>query len=166
MPKIISSNAPEVEFRARPVKGVPLYIKEETIVSMTDHADTGYCENKEVLGLLIGHILKDDEGMYVRVTGAATSGLEADEVSVRFSKETIEGLFDSMDKCEGDMVVGWYHSHLGIGCYLSDVDIRTHAGIFGDEIGFAIVIDPSDSTLAAFSCKDSSPQKVPLIVLA
>lgn len=165
MPKIISADTPETEFRTRPVKGVSLYVAEKVVASMTDHADRGYAEGKEVMGLLIGRILKDGEGMYVKAADAATSDLDADEASVRFRKETIEDLFDSMDRCEGDSVVGWYHSHLGIGCYLSDVDIKTHVGIFGDETGFAIVIDPSDSTLAAFSCGRDGPQKVPMIIM-
>jgi len=165
MPKIISAESPEIEYRKRPVKGVSLYVAEEVIVTMTDHAEKGYNENKEIMGLLTGQTLKDDEGIYVRILDSATSDLEADEVSVRFCEGGLEELFDSIDKCKGDMVIGWYHSHLGIGCYLSDVDIRTHMGIFGDEIGFAIVIDPSDETLAAFSCDKDGQKKVPMIVL-
>jgi len=166
VPKIISADAPEAEFRARPVKGVQLFVGEDAITSMTDHAETGYLENKEVMGLLIGYVLRDGEGTYVRVTDVATSGLDADMVSVRFKKEAIEDLFESIDRCEGNAVVGWYHSHLGIGCYLSGTDIRTHTGIFGDEIGFAVVIDPSDSTLAVFSCGSGGPQKVQMIILS
>ncbi|MCL2510104.1 MAG: hypothetical protein FWF07_03385 [Methanomassiliicoccaceae archaeon] len=166
MPKIISSDTPEIEFKKRPVKGVSFFISEDVVGSMTDHADRGYFENKEVMGLLIGHILKDDDGIYVKTADAVTSDLDADEASVRFKEETLEDLFESIDKCKGDAVVGWYHSHLGIGCYLSDVDIRTHTGIFGDETGFAIVIDPSDSTLAVFSCGEDGPKKVPMIILS
>jgi proteasome lid subunit RPN8/RPN11 len=165
MPKIIASDTPEAEFRKRPVKGVSLYVSEDVITRMTDHAESGYEENKEIMGLLIGYILRDDEGMYVRVEDTVTSRLDADEVSVRFNEEAMEELFESIDRSKGDAVVGWYHSHLGIGCYLSEVDIRTHVGIFGDEIGFAIVIDPSDSTLASFSCDKNGPKKVPMIVL-
>ena len=166
MPKIVSAAAPETEFKVRPVKGVRLFISEDAIASMTDHAERGYLENKEVMGLMIGYVLRDDEGTYVKATDAATSGLDADEVSVRFKKEAIGDLFDSIDRCEGNAIVGWYHSHLGIGCYLSGVDVRTHTGIFGDEIGFAVVIDPSDSTLAVFSCGSDGPQKVPMIILS
>jgi len=165
MPKVISADTPEIEFRPRPVKGVSLYINESVMESMIDHADRGYLENKEVMGLLIGYILKDDSGLYVKVAEAATSDLDADETSVKFKKETIGDLFESIDKCSGDAVVGWYHSHLGIGCYLSDVDIRTHSGIFGDETGFAVVIDPSDSAFATFSCGKNGPQKVPMIIM-
>ncbi|MCL1810601.1 MAG: hypothetical protein FWG41_00020 [Methanomassiliicoccaceae archaeon] len=165
MPKIISADTPDIEFRTRSVKGVSLFVSEDAVASMTDHADKGYLENKEIMGLLMGHIMKDEEGMYVKATDAVTSGLDADEASVRFREEDLEGLFESIDRCEGNAVVGWYHSHLGIGCYLSDVDIRTHTGIFGDEIGFAIVIDPSDSTFAAFSCGRNGPQKVQMVIL-
>jgi COP9 signalosome complex subunit 5 len=165
MPKIISADTPEIEFRARPVKGVQFYVSEDVIASMTDHADEGYGENKEVMGLLIGYVLKDEEGIYVKAVDSATSRLDADEASVRFREEDLEELFESIDKCEGNAVVGWYHSHLGIGCYLSGVDIRTHVGIFGDETGFAVVIDPSDSTLAVFSCGSSGPQKVSIVIL-
>jgi proteasome lid subunit RPN8/RPN11 len=165
MPKIISSDTPDVEFKKRLVRGVSLYVSEETIAMMIDHAEAGYRDGNEVMGLLIGRIFKDGEGVYVKVTDAATSGLDADEASVRFNKEELEGLFESIDRCEGDAVVGWYHSHLGVGCYLSDVDIRTHTSIFGNEIGFALVIDPSDSTMATFSCIDGKQQNVPMIVL-
>jgi len=166
MPKIISSESPEIEFRTRPVKGVSLYIGEDVIIAMTDHADEGYKDNREILGLLTGQILKDDEGVYVRVLDSATSALDADDVSVKFKEEALEDLFSSIDDCEGDKVVGWYHSHLGIGCFLSEVDVRTHIGIFGGEVGFAIVIDPSDETLAAFSCDKDGQKKVPMIVLS
>ncbi|MCL1979381.1 MAG: hypothetical protein FWG60_04415 [Methanomassiliicoccaceae archaeon] len=165
MPKIISADIPEIDFKERPVKDVSLYVSEDVIASMADHSERGYRENKEVMGLMIGHILKDGEGTYVKVLDVATSGLDADEASVRFRKENMEELFVTIDRCKGDAVVGWYHSHLGIGCYLSDVDIRTHVGIFGDDTGFAIVIDPSDSTLAAFSCGRDGPKKVPMIIL-
>jgi proteasome lid subunit RPN8/RPN11 len=165
MPKVISCDIPEIEFRKRPVKGVSLFVGADVIAAMTDHAESGFNEYKEVMGLLIGYILKDDEGTYVRVEDAATSDLDADEASVRFKEEALEDLFISMDKCAGAVVVGWYHSHLGIGCYLSEVDIRTHRGIFGDEMGFAVVIDPSDSTLATFSCGSEGPKKVKMIVL-
>jgi len=164
MPKILSADEPAVEFKKRPVNGVQLFVKEDVVASITDHADIGYRENKEVMGLLIGYVLKDDEGQYAKTTDAATSKLDADAVSVRFRKEAMEDLFESIDKCEGNAVVGWYHSHLGIGCYLSDVDIRTHTGIFGSETGFAIVIDPSDSTLAAFSCGADGPKKINMVI--
>lgn len=165
MPKILSSETQTVQFKKRPVKDVSLYIRENVISLMTDHADEGYLDNKEVMGLMIGLTNIDDDGTYVTVTDIATSDLDADEVSVRFKEEALEDLFQKIDMCEGDTIVGWYHSHLGIGCYLSDVDIRTHQGIFGNDVGFAVVIDPSDSTLVPFSCSSGEQKKVSMIVM-
>lgn len=165
MPKIISSKKPNIEFKKRYVGGTSLFVKESVMTSMVEHAEEGYLENKEILGLMTGSIFKDEEGMYAVVEDVATSDLDADEASVRFKEGSFEQLFVNMDECKGDSIVGWYHSHLGIGCYLSDVDIRTHEGIFGKDIGFAMVIDPSDSTIAPFSCIDGKPQKVSMIIL-
>lgn len=114
---------------------------------------------------MMGSVFCDDEGEYVVVTGTATSKLDASKVSVRFDKESYNQLFASMDSSEGEGVVGWYHSHPGFGCYMSDTDIRTHQGIFGEDAGFAIVIDPAESELAAFSCFGGVPQKIPMIVM-
>lgn len=33
-------------------------------------------------------------------------------------------------RCRPEMVVGWYHSHPGFGCWLSGVDINTQQ-VFG-----------------------------------
>ncbi|MDR1405136.1 MAG: hypothetical protein LBJ20_06190 [Candidatus Methanoplasma sp.] len=165
MPKIISSDPYEAEFGVRPVRGVSLFVREFVIDLITAHAEEGYLKNKEVMGLLTGDILRDDMGMYVKVTNTATSDLDADEASVRFSKDSIEKLFRSIDDCGGSSIVGWYHSHLGIGCYLSDVDIKTHTGIFGMDVGYALVIDPAGSELASFSCIGGLPEKVSMIIL-
>ncbi len=165
MPKIISSDENSIPFKKRPIKGVSLFVREDILSTMTDHADEGYLDNKEVMGLLIGNVNADDEGQYATVTDIATTDLDADVVSVRFREDALEDLFRNIDRCKGDAIVGWYHSHLGVGCYLSDTDIRTHKGIFGDEMGFAIVIDPSVSTLVPFSFSEGDQRKVPMVVM-
>lgn len=45
-----------------------------------------------------------------------------------------------------EMVVGWYHSHPGFGCWLSNVDIQTHQGF--EQLhprAVAVVVDPIQS---------------------
>jgi len=164
MPKIIASEVKELEFRQRTVKGTSLYVTEAVLSNIADHADEGYLDNKEIMGLMMGSAYRDDEGEYVIVTGTATSKLDSNEVSVRFNKESLEQLFGSIDRCRG-VIVGWYHSHPGYGCYLSDIDIKTHEGIFRKDIGFAIVVDPADSTIIAFQCVDGEPNKVPMLIM-
>ena len=42
-------------------------------------------------------------------------------------------------RCRPEMVVGWYHSHPGFGCWLSGVDINTQQ-VFGCLFGFWFLV--------------------------
>lgn len=57
------------------------------------------------------------------------------------------------------MVVGWYHSHPGFGCWLSGVDINTQQSFEAlSERAVAVVVDPIQSVkgkVCLFHCKAS-----------
>lgn len=162
MPKIISFKNKEIAYRKRSVKGVSIFVSEEALNNMIHHAEE--VDSKEIMGLMMGITYNDEEGNYSIVSGIATSGLDSDDVSVRFNRESLEELFESLDSFENEVIVGWYHSHPGFGSYLSDTDIKTHKGIFGEESGYAIVIDPSDSTLMVFTVKNGESVEERMIV--
>ena len=164
MPKVISSEKSERRYRKRSVRGVPLFVGEGAISQMANHADLGLAEGKEVLGLILGEICRDEEGEYSVASGTATAGLDATGVSVRFDQDSLEDLFASIDESGGDAVIGWYHSHPGFGCYLSDVDVKTHSGIFGEGKGFAVVLDPSDGTLMVFTVENGKTKVAQMVV--
>lgn len=165
MPEIISHRDAEIAFRPRPAKGATAFVDGDVFRAMTDHADRGLEAGTEIMGLMMGTFFKDDLGMYAVVTDSVTSGLDADGASVRFDPESLEGLFESIDCSKGDMVVGWYHSHPGFGCYLSDTDIKTHTGIFGDHLGLALVIDPVEGSAKMFTCSDGMQKDVPTVMM-
>ena len=49
------------------------------------------------------------------------------------------------------MVVGWYHSHPGFGCWLSGVDINTQQSFEAlSERAVAVVVDPIQSVKGIF----------------
>lgn len=164
MPKIISSKEAVKEFRKRSVSGADIFVDESVISKIALHAELGYLENEEVMGLIMGTVYVDDEGEYAVAKGTATSGLVATDSSVKFDPDTIEDLFSSMDENECKTVVGWYHSHPGFGCYLSDTDMRSHTEIFGDRIGFSVVLDPSDETLMVFIKDEGEFRKAQMII--
>ncbi|MDR0887587.1 MAG: Mov34/MPN/PAD-1 family protein [Candidatus Methanoplasma sp.] len=165
MPKVLSSEVKETEFRPRSVKGSGLFVSEGALNSMIEHADRGAEVRKEIMGFMMGTVFKDDEGEYAVVTDIATGDLEADEVSVRFDTGSMESLFESIDARGGNDIVGWYHSHPGFGCYLSEIDIKTHEGIFGNDTGFALVIDPDQKIIMVFDCHDHVPGNVAMILM-
>lgn len=50
-----------------------------------------------------------------------------------------------------EMVVGWYHSHPGFGCWLSGVDINTQQSFEAlSERAVAVVVDPIQSVKGLF----------------
>ncbi|MDD7423817.1 MAG: Mov34/MPN/PAD-1 family protein [Candidatus Methanomethylophilaceae archaeon] len=166
MTRIIDCTDMTTEERKRSVKGVPFFIRDDTVDVMTDHADSGLLDDSEIMGLMIGRVYRDGEGEYVMVDRTISSVLDADEVSVRFDKNDMSQLIDSLDEMkDGERVVGWYHSHLGCGCFLSDTDLDTHSGIFGDGIGFAVVIDPVLRQLKVFGRTDEGLMPVQMIVM-
>ena len=85
---------------------------------------------------------------------------------VRFDQNDMSQLIDAIDELkEGDRIIGWYHSHLGCGCFMSETDIATQNGLFGGRIGFAIVIDPELRQLKVFDSTVDDPQSVQIIVM-
>ena len=164
MPKIISSEEGVKEFRNRGVPGAELFMGESVISKMAFHADLGYGDNKEVMGLLMGKVYVDGEGEYAVAEGTATSGLVATDTSVRFDPKALEDLFSSMNENKCRTVVGWYHSHPGFGCYMSDTDMKTHKNIFGEKTGFSAVLDPSEQTMSVFVNDDGSFRKARMVV--
>ncbi len=161
MAVILSKNDPETVFRKRPVKGIRLFVSERSLNAMIEHADSG--DGKEVMGLMIGTVYRDDEGLYATVERTITSSLISTEMSVRFDKDSMEDLFDSLDGIGDGMITGWYHSHPDLGCFMSSTDIRTHSGIFGSDCGFAIVIDPVRQEIKAFGGQD--PKETMFVIM-
>ncbi|MCL2890889.1 MAG: hypothetical protein FWF40_03235 [Methanomassiliicoccaceae archaeon] len=166
MPTIISHDPADIRERARSVKNVNIFITEEAVCDMLDHAEKGVSKNSEVMGLMAGQVYRDAEGIYAVVNKAVTSGLLSDEVSVRFDHSDLVTLFDALDRLDFDyVIVGWYHSHLGIGCFMSETDVSTHTSAFGNETGFAVVIDPIKEELKVFESSHDGPKEASMVVI-
>jgi proteasome lid subunit RPN8/RPN11 len=164
-PSIVSSSDRVLKYRKRKALA-QLFVPESVIGDMTDHADVGLDENREVMGLIVGRVYRDENGEYAVAERAVTSKLEADCVSVRFDREAFEGLFEALgDLGPDETVIGWYHSHLDIGCFMSPADIATQDGIFGGECGYAVVIDPARQEMKVFDSNPGNPRTADMIVL-
>ncbi len=164
MPRVISASEAVVQHKTRPVRGVPLFIAESAVETMVQAADDDALDDLETLGLMIGRIYADDEGEYAVSDRVITSERVADSSGVRFDLEAVDGLIDALDGMEdGERIIGWYHSHLGCGCFMSDTDVRTQHALFGQGTGFAIVIDPLLGEFAAFD-NSEVPEKIQMIL--
>lgn len=163
--RIVSSEGRRVEYRKRMVRSAKVFVPEHVLSEMTDHAQAGLDNDSEVMGLIIGEVYEDDDGQYAVVHRISTSVLLADSRHCMFDRRFLEDMFGSMAFSEKECVVGWYHSHIDLGCYMSEVDVRTQDGIFSGEFGFAAVIDPVRHEMRIFDTTMGDPSPIDMIIM-
>lgn len=128
-------------------KGFELYISERAADQIKEHCMK--YKTIEVMGFLIGNIYTHRGKTYTVVTDIATGDLEASDVSVKFDRSQISKLFRSLDMADG-LILGWYHSHPGHNCFMSEQDIKTQKRMFSEYYHCAIVVDPNNREIAAY----------------
>ncbi|MCK5397386.1 MAG: Mov34/MPN/PAD-1 family protein [Thermoplasmata archaeon] len=135
------------------------YVNKHAEAKMRNHALAYRNQKLEVMGLLLGEVRTWQGQEYVLVRDVVTTDLDATSVSVKFDNKGFEKLFAGLDDAGFDyVVVGWYHSHPGYGCFLSETDIKTHGGIFVSPHQVAIVIDPLNFQIEAFLLRKNEGQ--------
>jgi len=99
----------------------------------------------EVMGLMLGEFVDDYTVRVIDVFAMPQSGTG---VSVEAVDPVFQAKMLDMLRQTGrpEMVVGWYHSHPGFGCWLSGVDINTQQSFEAlSERAVAVVVDPIQS---------------------
>ena len=130
-----------------------------------NHAMSRLDPRMEIMGLLLGTVYRHDEREYVLVRDVVTTDLDASLVSVRFDRQGFEKLFESLDDIGFDyLIVGWYHSHPGHGCFLSQTDVDTQVSMFNRPFHSALVIDPVNHEIETFKVENGRSQHRPFAV--
>jgi len=111
----------------------------------------------EVGGLLVGRECEDEAGAYLLIAGAIRARqTRGTSVSLTFTHETWNQLSAEKASCYPDQaIVGWYHTHPGLGVFLSERDLFIHRNCFADSTHIAMVIDPSKFAWGIFYWQDS-----------
>ncbi|KAI6230058.1 26S proteasome regulatory subunit RPN11 [Aphelenchoides fujianensis] len=107
---------------AHPDTSETVYISALALVKMLRHARSGV--PMEVMGLMLGDFVDDYTISVLDVFAMPQSGTG---VSVEAVDPVFQTKMLDMLKRTGrsEMVVGWYHSHPGFGCWLSSTDVAT-----------------------------------------
>merc|ERR1739848_347004 len=123
--------------------GEQIYISSLALLKMLKHGRAGV--PMEVMGLMLGEYVDEYTVKVVDVFAMPQSGTG---VSVEAVDPVFQAKMLDMLKQTGrpEMVVGWYHSHPGFGCWLSGVDINTQQSFEAlSERAVAVVVDPIQS---------------------
>lgn len=99
-----------------------IYISSLALLKMLKHSRAGV--PMEVMGLMLGEFVDDYTVRVVDVFAMPQSGtgVSVEAVDPVFQAKMLDMLKQTQ---RTEMVVGWYHSHPGFGCWLSGVDINT-----------------------------------------
>ena len=134
---------------------VDVYLTESVVEKIIAHCIL-YADRKlECMGFMLGDRFKWGQKEYSVVKDVVTTDLDTTAVSVRFKREGFAKLFAQLEKLDYDyIIVGWYHSHPGYSCFLSDTDIETQRRMFKNPHQAAVVCDPVRMELKAFKMVD------------
>merc|ERR1711861_48794 len=123
--------------------GELVYISSMALLKMLKHGRAGV--PMEVMGLMLGEFVDDYTVKCVDVFAMPQSGtgVSVEAVDPVFQTKMLDMLKQTN---RHEMVVGWYHSHPGFGCWLSGVDINTQQAFEAlNPRLVSIVIDPVQS---------------------
>lgn len=120
-----------------------VHVSSLALLKMLKHGRAGV--PMEVMGLMLGQFVDDYTINCVDVFAMPQSGTT---VSVEAVDPVFQTSMMEMLKQTGrpEMVVGWYHSHPGFGCWLSSTDINTQSSFEAlNSRAVALVVDPIQS---------------------
>eukprot|EP00928_Gymnodinium_smaydae_P017602 TRINITY_DN1672_c0_g2_i1.p1 TRINITY_DN1672_c0_g2~~TRINITY_DN1672_c0_g2_i1.p1 ORF type:complete len:341 (+),score=95.41 TRINITY_DN1672_c0_g2_i1:73-1023(+) len=120
-----------------------VYISSLALLKMLKHGRAGI--PMEVMGLMLGEFIDDYTIRCVDVFSMPQSG---NSVSVEAVDPVFQTKMLDMLKQTGrpEMVVGWYHSHPGFGCWFSGTDVNTQQSFEQlNPRAVGVVIDPVQS---------------------
>ena len=124
-------------------------------------------EGFEQGGLLLGRVFAPDGDPHrpevVRVDAhVPASVFDGTGISLRMGTEVWEAA--QRRSTTGQLVVGWYHSHPGLGAFFSGTDRRTQAAFFANAFDVGWVIDPLRGEERMFlgpGCEDVGEERRP-----
>lgn len=119
------------------------HISSLALLKMLKHGRAGV--PMEVMGLMLGEFVDDYTVQVVDVFAMPQSGtgVSVEAVDPVFQTKMLDQLKQTN---RPQMVVGWYHSHPGFGCWLSGVDINTQQSFEAlNKRAVSVVVDPIQS---------------------
>jgi len=132
------------------IDGRQLHIDESVRAATEQHCFSRI--DVEVGGFLLGKITESE----VRVSASQLAETaQSGQTQLTFTHEAWDEVLNKMEtEFAGLEIVGWYHSHPGFGCFLSDYDIFIQENFFSSPGQHALVIDPVSGEEAILTAKE------------
>ena len=149
------------------VHGVRVYAVTACTDAVLSHVRSG---RKEVGGLLLGRVYQgsgqghNSTDMLIHLTKAVPS-IDYFSSAVSLEMGTEVWCRVNEDISEGNIVVGWYHSHPNLGAFFSGTDRRTQRAFFNHHYSLGWVIDPFRDEQKVYCGAESQEYHHPILML-
>ncbi len=145
--------------KVRDGQGLLVFVEKRALEAL--HAFLGHDVRREHGGVLIGRPYYDpgEARAFVFIQMAIPAlDTEGSSVHLQFTGETWAFISRRIEEEFPDqMVVGWYHSHPGLGVFMSSTDRATQKAFYNHSWSIAVVVDPSARRTGWFAGKDCLP---------
>ncbi len=156
---VLAARAPGLDERPPPADGLFVIVAGDVRAAVMQHLQGS---DDEQGGLLLGEVFTDDgdrRGAASRavILSQAIPAVEFESSGISLRMET--GVWERARLALRplEMIVGWYHSHPGLGAFFSATDVRTQAAFFPHPYSVGWVIDPLRGEEAFFVGQYSAP---------
>jgi proteasome lid subunit RPN8/RPN11 len=137
---------------------VEIFFAQSAYVKCSEHAASDL--NSEVGGLLIGETRTDSSRIqtYILIQDIIPAQFtDSSGTHVTFTQNSLVHLNRQLEEqFPGKQCVGWYHTHPGLGVFLSGHDVWLHQHFFGAPAQVALVVDPESDQAGFFCWQDGS----------
>jgi proteasome lid subunit RPN8/RPN11 len=151
----MQQRVPQVDDALARGPGLLVVVPDSVRTTVTAHL----CRSgEEQGGLLVGEVFVDDpaivETCRAVLVRRAIAALDFSSSGISLRMES--GVWERARLSRGpqEMVVGWYHSHPGLGAFFSSTDRRTQSAFFPHPYSIGWVVDPLRGEEAFFVGRD------------
>lgn len=137
---------------------VTIFIRDCVLDAILDFSDEDL--QREIGGFLIGNLYVDkDSGKdfrYVEVEHFLPAvDVKSHSASLTFTHDTWSQANNEVASRFSDKrIIGWHHTHPGLGVFLSAYDLFIHRNFFGCDWQIAMVVDPNQREFAFFQWQE------------
>jgi proteasome lid subunit RPN8/RPN11 len=126
-----------------------IYVYEDALGEMLTYFERDL--RREQGGFLVGGLHVDRE-LYVEVRGfLPATDTQSRATSLTFTHATWAAMSRQVEQeFPGELVLGWAHTHPGLGVFLSNYDLFIHRHFFSQPWQIALVADPRNRQLGFF----------------
>lgn len=142
-------------------QGIWLYASPSCLSTIDSHISTS---DKELGGLILGRVFRYHAPLtrVVILTKAVPSRMLSNtHTSLEMGNEVWNDANRSTQ--QGELIVGWYHSHPNLGAFFSSTDKHTQHAIFHHDYSVGLVIDPFREERKVFVGIDSQEYGGPIL---